>query len=123
VGLNIDTPWTAAATVVTDLIDRFVPDKAEAAKEKLAAAEALQAAQAGQIAASVAIDQAQAATNNIEAASASWWNSGWRPYIGWGVRHITRHVLHPLLPGRCDRLGSPGMGNQVAAGAAGSRHH
>jgi hypothetical protein len=83
VGLNIDTPWTAAATVVTELIDRFVPDKAEAAKEKLAAVEAIQAAQAGQIAASVTVDQAQTAVNLAEAQNRSLWVNGGRPAVIW----------------------------------------
>jgi hypothetical protein len=82
-GLNIDTPWTAAATVVTDLIDRFIPDKTEAAKQKLAAVEAIQAAQAGQIAASVTVDQAQTAVNLAEAQNRSLWVNGGRPAVIW----------------------------------------
>lgn len=81
--INLDTPWTAAATVVNGLIDRFVPNPAEAAKERADAAAQLDAQRTAFLAASVAVDQAQTATNNIEAASSSWWNSGWRPYIGW----------------------------------------
>jgi hypothetical protein len=99
VGLNIDTPWTAAATVVTDLIDRFVPDKTEAAKEKLAAIEAMQAAQAGQIAASVTVDQAQASVNLAEAQNRSFWVNGARPAILWicglGLAYST--IGQPLL--------------------------
>lgn len=91
--VKIDTPWSAAATVVTDLIDRFVPDKAEAAKEKLAAVQQLQDLQKIQIAALAAVDQAQAATNTADAQSRSFWNSGARPAVLWicalGLFHAT----------------------------------
>jgi hypothetical protein len=82
-GINIDTPWTAAASVVNGLIDRFVPNPAEAAKEKADAQAQLSALALATLQASTAVDTAQAATNTAEAASSSKWNSGWRPYIGW----------------------------------------
>jgi hypothetical protein len=83
VGLNLDTPWTAAANVVNELIDRLVPDKAEAEKQKAIAAQALQAQTLAYLQASVTVDQSQTATNTAEAQSSSKWASGWRPYIGW----------------------------------------
>ena len=97
--LDIDTPWTAAAKVVTDLIDRFVPDKTEAAKQKLAAVEAIQAAQAGQIAASVTVDQAQAGVNLAEAQNRSFWVNGARPAILWicGLGLFYSSIGQPLL--------------------------
>jgi hypothetical protein len=83
VGLNIDTPWTAAANVVNGLIDRFVPNPAEAAKEKADASAQLAAQALAVLQASVTVDVAQAATNTAEAQSSNRWDSGWRPAAGW----------------------------------------
>ena len=98
-GLDIETPWTAAGKVLSDLIDRLVPDKAEAEKQKLATLQALQSYQMATLQASVAVDTAQAATNTAEASSTSRWNSGWRPGAGWlcvaGLCYS--FILQPLL--------------------------
>lgn len=59
-----------------EILDRVIPDKAEAAKARLEMeAKLLEAAtaQAGQ----------QAAINQTEAASANIFVAGWRPFIGW----------------------------------------
>lgn len=82
-GINIDTPWTAAASVVNGLIDRFVPDPAAAAKEKADAQAQLSALALATLQAGVTVDVAQAATNTAEAQSANRWDSGWRPAAGW----------------------------------------
>lgn len=81
--LNLDTPWSAAANVVNDLIDKLVPDTNAAAKAKADAAQALQAQYIATLGASVAVDQAQAPTNTAEAQSGSFWVSGGRPAIIW----------------------------------------
>jgi len=59
-----------------EILDRVIPDKAEAAKARLEMeGKLLEAAtaQAGQ----------QAAINQTEAASANIFVAGWRPFIGW----------------------------------------
>jgi len=59
-----------------EVLDRIIPDKAEAAKARLEMeAKLLEAAtaQAGQ----------QAAINQVEAANSNVFVSGWRPFIGW----------------------------------------
>lgn len=98
-GLNIDTPWTAAANVVNGLIDRFVPNPAEAAKEKADAQAQLQAFALATLQASTTVDVAQAATNTAEAQSANRWDSGWRPGAGWtcvaGLAYAV--LLQPLM--------------------------
>lgn len=98
-GLNIDTPWTAAASVVNGLIDRFVPNPAEAAKEKADAQARLDAQQLATLQASVAVDVAQATTNTAEAQSSNRWDSGWRPGAGWtcvaGLLYAV--LLQPIL--------------------------
>jgi hypothetical protein len=97
--LELDTPWTAAAKVVSDLIDRFVPDKTEAARQKFEAMGQIQELQKAQLAAAVATDQAQAATNTAEASSGNRFNSGWRPAIGWVCAAALGYdfLLQPLL--------------------------
>jgi len=82
-GLDIETPWSAAGKVVSDLIDRLIPDRAEAEKAKQAAQQAIDSKQLQLLQASVSVDQAQTTTNNIEASSSRFWNSGWRPGVGW----------------------------------------
>lgn len=95
----IDTPWSAAATVVNNLIDRFVKDPAAAAQEKQAAAALLASQQATVLAAGQAIDTAQAEVDKAEVSSSSKWSSGWRPYVGWacGTGLVYATLGQPLL--------------------------
>lgn len=77
---------------LTEVLDRVVPDQAAAAKAKLEMeAKLLEAAtqQAGQ----------QAAINQVEAANASLFVSGWRPFIGWvcGAGLAWAFLLAPML--------------------------
>jgi hypothetical protein len=77
---------------LTEVLDRVVPDQAAAAKAKLEMeARLLEAAtqQAGQ----------QAAINQVEAANASLFVSGWRPFIGWvcGAGLAWAFLLAPML--------------------------
>ena len=59
----------AVATLATDVINRFFPDKTEQEKANLAA--------------SLTLIQGQLDANKAEAGSASIFVSGWRPFIGW----------------------------------------
>ena len=75
-----------------EILDRVIPDKAEAAKARLEMeAKLLEAAtaQAGQ----------QAAINQTEAASANIFVAGWRPFIGWvcGAGLAWAFVVAPML--------------------------
>lgn len=58
------------------LIDRLIPDKAEAEKARLDMEAALQQA-------AVQGDLAQVEVNKIEAGHSSVFVAGWRPFIGW----------------------------------------
>ena len=78
--------------VLGEILDRIIPDKAEAAKARLEMeAKLLEAAtaQAGQ----------QAAINQVEAASSSIFVAGWRPFLGWGLSFamIWHFVLVPMV--------------------------
>lgn len=83
-GINIDTPWGKAIDKIGDLIGKVVPDVAaqQAAKARLAELQA-----SGQLqedmAELAAITSAQTDINKVEAANASIFVSGWRPYVGW----------------------------------------
>lgn len=74
-----------------EVLDRVIPDKAEAAKARLEMeAKLLEAAtaQAGQ----------QAAINQVEAASSNIFVAGWRPFIGWvcGAGLAWAFIVAPL---------------------------
>jgi hypothetical protein len=77
--------------VLGEILDRIIPDKAEAAKARLdMEAKLLEAAtaQAGQ----------QAAINQVEASSSSIFVAGWRPFIGWvcGAGLAWAFIVAPL---------------------------
>lgn len=77
---------------VTGLLDKFIPDAGE--KAKLAHEIATMAEkQAHELA------LAQIEVNKAEAASASVFKGGWRPFIGWtcGVAFLYHFVLQPLM--------------------------
>ena len=77
--------------VLGEILDRIIPDKAEAAKARLEMeAKLLEAAtaQAGQ----------QAAINQVEAASSNIFVAGWRPFSGWvcGAGLAWAFIVAPL---------------------------
>lgn len=86
-GLIIDNPVGELIAFGRDVIDKIWPDKtAQAAERAQAETHVLDLAQArfqSSLQASVTSDTAQADVNKIEAASPRFWNSGWRPAIGW----------------------------------------
>ena len=59
-----------------EVLDRVIPDKAEAAKARLEMEGKLLEAATAQAGQQAAINQAEAASNNLFVA-------GWRPFIGW----------------------------------------
>ncbi len=67
-GLDV-TGIGAAAQAAKGILGMFFADKTEEEKARIAAA--------------FAVLQAQNDTNKIEAASPSFWVSGWRPAVGW----------------------------------------
>ena len=85
--LNVSNPVSEAIAFGRDVIDKIWPDKtAQAAERAAAEAHVLDLAQArfqSTLQASVATDAAQTDVDKVEAASLSWWKSGWRPAIGW----------------------------------------
>lgn len=81
----------ALLPILGDLIDRVIPDPAEAAKEKARIeTELLKQAHDGQM--------AQIELNKVEAQHGSVFVAGWRPFIGWccGVGFLTAVLILPI---------------------------
>ena len=77
---------------LTEVLDRVIPDKAEAAKAKLEMEAKLLVAATAQAA-------QQTEINKIEAGHASIFVAGWRPYIGWacGLAITWAFLVAPIL--------------------------
>jgi hypothetical protein len=87
-------------TPIAAIINKFVPDKAQAA----IATQNLQASlQAGELQEQLeqltSITTAQSDVDKVEAASSNWFVAGWRPAIGWvcGLAFAFEFLLRPLL--------------------------
>lgn len=97
----------AAIPVLLSVIDRVLPDPAQAAQAKLAAYEMAQKGELAQLDADVKLAQAQAATNTAEATTDKF-RGGWRPACGWvcvaGMGY--EFLLRPLLPWLVNSLGA-----------------
>lgn len=91
---------TALLPIVSDVIDRVIPDKEAAAKAKLEM-------QASMMANEHAITLAQLEINKEEAKSDNIFVSGWRPAVGWlGVLALLWvYIIHPLLAWASINLG------------------
>lgn len=74
------------------LLDRLIPDPAQKAQAQL---ELLKLQQTGELASITA----QTDINKIEAANASIFVSGWRPYIGWtcGTAFSLHFLVFPII--------------------------
>ncbi len=85
-------PITAALGIGGKLIDRLFPDPAQRAQAALELAKLEQSGELAQMAGQIEI-------NKIEAASDSFWKSGWRPGIGWVcvVSLFTYYVPYALV--------------------------
>lgn len=91
--------WLALIPAISALLDKIIPDPdaRERAKRELMKTERMQDLEELKIALSA--DSMQSEINKTEAASASLFVSGWRPFIGWvcGVAFAYHFILQPLL--------------------------
>lgn len=91
--------WPAALPLITNLLDKIIPDRGAADAAKLELVRMAQAGELAELTASTDIAKAQAATNTAEATNASIFVSGWRPCVGWicalalGFKYIGGPVL------------------------------
>ena len=83
------TAGLGLADRIAELVGRYIPDPAKAAEAAL---------QLQQLAAQERT--AQVEVNKAEAASASVFVAGWRPFIGWvcGGALVYQYLIAPLLP-------------------------
>lgn len=90
-GLDV-TGIGAAVTGVKDILGMFFPDKTEQEKDKIAQAFSLMQLQQQ-------ADATQVAVNTTEAANASLFVSGWRPFIGWvcGLAFFAKFMGGPAV--------------------------
>lgn len=84
--------FLALINPISSILDRILPDKAQAAQAK---ATLLQSEVQGEITAAVA----QIQTDQAEAANKSVFVAGWRPFIGWvcGGAFAYAFVLQPFI--------------------------
>lgn len=92
-------PVTAILNVGSQLIDRLWPDQATKDLGKL---ELLKLAQSGDLAVLSAETQlalGQIKVNEEDSKSGNFWQSGWRPYIGWicGTGLGYQFLVYPIL--------------------------
>lgn len=82
----------ALVGLTTTVIDRIFPDPVQKAQAQL---ELVKLQQSGELAAMTA----QTDINKIEAANASLFVSGWRPYIGWvcGTAFSLHFLIFPII--------------------------
>jgi hypothetical protein len=88
---GIDDAITSVSNLADTAIKRIWPDATEIEKAKLA-----QLTQEMQNQFNLVLSQID--VNKIEAASASWLTSGWRPYVGWvcGTALAYSAIIEPL---------------------------
>jgi len=82
---------TSLLPIIGNVLDRVIPDSAGNARARLEIEKALvDAAAKGQI--------AQAEINRIDAQSANWFQSCWRPAVGWccSLAFVAHYLLFPL---------------------------
>lgn len=95
--------------IFSQLLDKILPDKGAADAAKLELVKLAQQGELAQINADVSIATAQAETNKVEAASASFFVSGARPFIMWicGVGLGMQFLVLPLLTWGAAFAGKP----------------
>lgn len=91
------------------LINRFFPDPEKAAAAQLELLKMAESGELARMAAAADIAKAQIAVNQVEAASASLWVAGWRPFIGWvcGAAFAYKFVLAPAAAFALTAAGHP----------------
>lgn len=97
------------APVISDILDKFMPDKTQAEAAKLEVFKAAQAQQLAELKAVSDIAAAQSATNSVEAASTRLFVAGWRPFVGWicGFAVGFKFIGGPVLFMVAQALGHP----------------
>lgn len=93
------TGWFQVVPVLSDLLDRIIPDPDTRAKAKAELVQADNAQFLQQLELALKADQNQTQINSTEAQHTHLFVSGWRPFIGWvcGAAFGYHYVLQPFL--------------------------
>lgn len=108
--IDISAPWGDLIKTVGGLISKVIPDRAAAAA---AQANLEQMALAGQLQEELlqlqSVTTAQSDVDKVEAASASLFVAGWRPYVGWvcGTGLAISCIVAPLFTWLATLAGHP----------------
>jgi hypothetical protein len=89
--------WPALIPLLGSLFDKIFPDPAAAGEAKLKLMQMAQTGELAQLDADLKLAQGQQEVNRAEAASASLFVAGWRPFIGWicGAAFAFKFILGP----------------------------
>jgi Holin of 3TMs, for gene-transfer release len=92
-------PVTAVLDIGGKIIDKFWPDPATANAAKLEMYKAQQEGALAELTESTKLALAQIEVNKADAQSGSFWQSGWRPQIGWicGWGLGYQFLVYPML--------------------------
>jgi hypothetical protein len=93
------TPVGAVLDIGGKLIDKFWPDPATRDAAKLELFKAQQNGELAILAAETDLAKAQIDVNKEDAKSGNFWQSGWRPFIGWicGCGLGYQFLVYPIL--------------------------
>lgn len=91
--------------IVGKILDKIIPDPAAKAAAQLELLKLQQQGDLAELNADIQLATAQTDINKVEAASASFWNSGWRPAVGWvgasslALAYIPKEIVLTILWG------------------------
>ena len=96
--IDISTPWGSVINAAVSIIDKVIPDPAQKAAAQLAVLQLQQNGQLEQLKADTQLALAQTNVDAVEAASPSFFKSGWRPAVGWvcGIGLFVQFLVNPI---------------------------
>ena len=109
-------PLAAILGIGSKLIDKFIPDPAQAEQAKLKLLEMQMTGDLAQLAAETDLAKLQIQTNVEEAKNSNIFVSGWRPAVGWccAAAFAYSYVLLPFAQFLVFTFGTTGMAEQLA---------
>ena len=101
--------WDIIAGPILKIIDKVVPDPAAKAQATYQLMQLQQAGEFKDMEVQLAMVTAQTDVNKVEAANASLFVSGWRPFVGWvcGVGLSVQFLVGPLFTWIATLVGHP----------------
>lgn len=105
----VDDLIAPVTKLATDIIDRVIPDPAQAAQAKIELLKMQNDGALKQLAADTQLAQGQIDVDKAEATSPNFMAANWRPFIGWvcGVALAAQFIVFPILAWATALLGKP----------------